>query len=93
MKAIVVKYFGPTNCRGSRYIATAEGGHRVSLSANDALSAQGNKDAAAIALCRKLGWVRHGLVSGGLPNGDEVYCFDAEANRVPIAAEPTTHVR
>lgn len=85
MKAIVVKYFGPGNVRGSRYVATAEGGNRISCHAVIELTAQGNKDAAAVALCRKMQWTQHPLYSGGLPNGDEVYVMAAEYCKVEVA--------
>lgn len=88
MKAITVKYFGPGNVRGSRYKAQAEGGNSITLSCDDALSHEGNCDAAAVALCRKLNWDRHDLVRGGLPNGDHVYVFvdfDALVLTKPVA--------
>jgi len=75
MKAIRTRYCGPTDYRGSRIIATAEGGDRpwrVVVPYD-----HGSRDphrVAAVALCRKLGW--HGtLVSGGLPDGSCAFVF------------------
>lgn len=71
MQAIVTKYHGPTNRRGSRVSATAAAG-RVYLEWDDALSSDANHDAAAKALAEKMGWLgdRYGrLVSGHLPDG------------------------
>jgi hypothetical protein len=86
MKAITVKYFGPSNVRGSRYKATAEGGNTLTLHCDNALSPQQNKDAAARKLCQKMGWTQHPLYSGGLPNGDEVYVMADDHCRVEVAA-------
>lgn len=44
MKAITVKYFGPGNVRGSRYKATDSDRNSITLSADDSLTAEGNKD-------------------------------------------------
>jgi hypothetical protein len=65
MQAIVTKYHGATNFKGSRISATAEAG-RIYLSWDDSLNVEDNHDAAALALGRKLGWVGK-LASGGLP--------------------------
>ena len=72
MKAILTKYHGPTNYKGSRYSAT-DGDTRVILSADDSLSSDANHDRAALALCTKLQWDGE-LVRGGLKNGN-VYVF------------------
>jgi hypothetical protein len=76
MQAIVTKYHGATNFRGSRVSAKASAG-RVTVSWDDALDVDANHRAAAVALCRKFGW--HGtLVEGGLPEGTgNVYTFQA----------------
>lgn len=72
MKAILTRYKGPTNARGSRIIATAEGGHRLTVPYD--YGASNPHEVAARALCERLGWTGT-LVSGGLPNGDTVWCF------------------
>lgn len=83
MKAILTRYVGPSNVRGSRIIATAEGGdrpHRLTVP-YDHSSSDPHADA-AVALCRKLGWTGE-LIGGGLPNGDNCYVF-AESDRHTI---------
>lgn len=81
MKAIVTKYLGPTDYRGSRIVATAEGGnrpHRIVVSYDDSLSGEACHRAAADALCARLGWDSSSLVGGGLPNGrGYAFCFAA----------------
>jgi len=57
MRALLTKYHGPTNSRGSRITATAgAGGARVTVSYDCAKNSDGNHDAAALALCAKMGW-------------------------------------
>lgn len=79
-QAIVTKYLGPTNHRGSRIKATCEAGS-ITVPYDHALSGEGNHCAAAHALIRQLGW-GDGVapltgtpshVGGGLPGGG--YCF------------------
>ena len=76
-QAIVTKYHGPTNTRGSRISATAEAG-RISLSYDHALNWTDNHVAAARKLADRMGWtVEAGypaLVGGALP-GNAGYCF------------------
>jgi hypothetical protein len=80
MQAIITKYFGPTNTRGSRVKATAAAGS-VSLPYDSALNSDENHRAVAEALCKKLGWVSSPnnlyttLAQGQLPNGDNVFTF------------------
>lgn len=66
-QAIQVKYLGPTNYRGSRYKATAAAGS-VTVSADAALSVEGNVIKAAHTLCDKFGWSKdmaHGQLADG----------------------------
>jgi hypothetical protein len=58
MKAIVVKYFGPTNTRGSRFRATAEGVKPFTVSYDHALSADQNAEAAARGLALRMDWLK-----------------------------------
>ena len=86
MKAIQTKYHGPTNYRGARITATA-GSNRVTLSYDHALNSDDNHDAAALALCAKLGWTKQHLMRGTLesPAGaslGNVYTFEDRQNRV-----------
>jgi hypothetical protein len=80
MQAIITKYLGPTNTKGSRIKATCAAAS-VTLGYDSALNSDGNHRAAAEALCKKLGWVSSpnnlytSLVQGQLPNGDNVFTF------------------
>ena len=65
-QAILTKYLGPTSSRGARVRAKAWGGS-VILPYDYALTAEGNHDAAALALVTKLNW-RGAWVVGGLPD-------------------------
>lgn len=72
MKAIVTKYLGPTDRRGSRIKAEAEGGNTITIgyphgSDNPHLDA-------ALALCHKMNWSGT-LAKGGLPDGRCVFVF------------------
>jgi hypothetical protein len=75
MQAIQVKYLGPTNSPGSRWLAKASAG-RITLPREYDLN--GDKDARRVAeaLCTKLGWKdADKLVCGGLPDGSFVFVF------------------
>ena len=66
-QAIVVRYSGPTNSRGSRYVAKAWPG-RVSRACDNAVSAEENAALAARKLAEKHEWT--GLfIAGGMPDG------------------------
>jgi hypothetical protein len=71
MQAIVTKFLGPTNHRGSRIKATAQAG-AVTLGWDYGLSQDGNHRAAAIALANRFGWLDHSDLSegGSLPAGN-----------------------
>jgi hypothetical protein len=77
MFAILTRYAGPTNTRGSRIIATWDGG-RLSRPYDHALSAPGNHAAAALAAFTKAtdapvaGYTR---TSGTLPGGGYAHVF------------------
>lgn len=73
MKAIQTKFHGPGNVRGSRYSATDCDGNKITISADHSLNSDKNHRAAAIALCRKMGWSGT-LAQGGLGN-TEVFVF------------------
>jgi len=79
MQAIVTKYHPASDRRGSHMTAAAVGG-RASVGYDHGLDERGNHDAAAAALIVKMGWQylveRHGLSSGGMPNGtDRAHVF------------------
>lgn len=77
LQAIVTKYHGPTNYKGSRISARAEAG-RVIVSYDYALNVDENHKSAAQALAERLGWTEAkgypALVGGALP-GNAGYCF------------------
>jgi hypothetical protein len=77
MQAIVTKYHGPTNYKGSRISARAEAG-RIIVHYDHALNIGENHAAAAQALADRLGWTTDkgypALAGGGLP-GNAGYCF------------------
>ncbi len=65
-QAIVTKYHGPTNTRGSRISASAGAG-RVFVGYNHRLNQEQNHAAAARALADKLAWSGE-LAQGGMPD-------------------------
>jgi hypothetical protein len=71
MQAICTRYTGATNTRGSRIIASTEGGSRVSVPYPHELSGEAVHRVAAEALKKKLGWTGR-LVGGAVKHG---YCF------------------
>lgn len=79
MQAIVVKYLGPTNARGSRYKATAQAGS-VTIEADDRLNEEDNAKAACEKFREKFGWTKEHArgyagpwVMGWLPDGCAVF--------------------
>lgn len=80
MQAIVTKYIGPTNVRGSRVKATAQAGS-ITLHWDDSRNADQNHKAAALALASELQWDYGQWVSGGLPDGTMVWvCHDGRTD-------------
>lgn len=71
-QAIVTKYVGPTNSRGSRIIAKAFSGS-LTVSYDDGLNPDENHARAAEAFAKKMNWAGT-LAGGGMPSGDG-YCF------------------
>lgn len=74
MKAILTKYHGPTNTRGSRISATDDDGNRVTVPYDHA--ARDPHDEAALALCRKMGWT--GTLAKGSTGKGAVYVWTGE---------------
>lgn len=72
MKAILVKYLPATNTKPARAKAIADGVKPVIHATCGDF--EGAAKAAAYELCETYGWGTK-LVSGGLPNGDIVFCF------------------
>lgn len=71
MKAIITKYHEPTNFKGSRISASAEGGDRIYISYPHELSG----DEVADALCKKLNWCGKLIAGSGL-HGEVIFVFD-----------------
>lgn len=70
MIAIETRYIGPSNTRGSRYVAETCNGHRTYSGANDSLDSEENHRAVAKKLAEKYGWLdRNNLVGGGSKRG------------------------
>lgn len=77
-QAIVTKYFGPGNVKGSRIKATASAGG-VTVPYDHSLNTDGNHAAAAQALATKYAWVGS-WVGGGMPegNGNVFVCVETD---------------
>lgn len=73
MIAILTRYIGPTNTKGSRYKAFTCNGHSVTIHAKPELNSDQNHDEAAKVLCKKMDW-QGTLVRGGIEFG-YAYCF------------------
>lgn len=75
MQAIVCKYYGPSNVRGSRIKASCAAGSVTIGYPHEKNSGEDAHRAAADALMAKLGWDAEGfkLSAGCLPNGDWVF--------------------
>ncbi len=78
-KAIETRYLGPTNHRGSRILATDMDHNRIYFSecgGYDDMSIEERHQAAAYALCKKMGW--KGVLKGGGTKKGYVWVFDYE---------------
>lgn len=84
MKAIVTRYHGPTNSRGSRIRASEPDGRSVTVPYDHALNSDANHLAAAVALCERMQWGGR-LIAGGLAGNALVFVFSH--------GEPTAIVR
>jgi len=72
MQAIITKYIGPTNTRGSRIQAKCEA-KTIYVGYDHSLNAEGNHVAAAKELAEKLGWTGEWL-NGGTASGYVFVC-------------------
>ena len=89
MQAIITKYLGPTDHRGSRVKATCQAGS-LTLEWDDTLDLDANHRVAAIALAEKLGWTGafYGdLISGGMPDGNDCHVFSNELKLARLCRE------
>jgi hypothetical protein len=87
-QAITTKFLGATNSRGSRIKATCEAGS-ITLSWEYALGVEGNHDAAARALIKKLGW--YGNWAHGALSDCVVYVCLMRARGTAVADLRTPH--
>lgn len=81
MKAITVKYFGPTGNRGIRIKASDSDGNAVTIR-RGARRVEDDYDEAVKQLCHKMGW-QGTLVRGSLGSDTEVYVW-ADGGRVTV---------
>lgn len=88
MKAIITKYHGPTNAKGSRVSASDDDRHRVILSWDHALNALENHQAAAKALCTKLNW--HGELVTGVLRHSYVHVFKEKSESFTVKKASVT---
>ena len=68
MKAITTRYLGCTDTKGSRFVATTEGGNRITISYDYSLNAEENHKRVALALCDKMKWSKD-IIGGGTDKG------------------------
>ena len=68
MKAIITKYLGPTDTKGSRIKADDGDGNTITISYPHELSGEDVHRKAAEALCDKMGWTGE-LIGGAIKNG------------------------
>lgn len=87
MQAIVVKYRGPTNTTGSRWVVSCNAGCII-VPRDFAVDALVDARFAANLFVKKMGWEKHGtLIEAGLPNGNRVFVF------APIEAKALAAVK
>jgi hypothetical protein len=79
MKAIVTKYHGPTNFKGSRITASDQDGNRITISYPYELSGEACYRKAAQALCNKMKWEGN-LIAGSWKHG-YVFVFGPDWRR------------
>ncbi len=76
MKAILVKYKGPSNTKGSRLIASDGDRNRITVGYPHELSGSAVYEYAATLLCKKMNW--QGELIGGQLGNDHVFIFKGE---------------
>jgi hypothetical protein len=88
MVAITSKYHGPTDTRGSKVRATANG-HTATVPYASELDTEANHRAAVVALCAKLGWDADRFFGGSLDDGRwawvPVFTYDWEQRQKEAA--------
>ena len=81
MKAIMTKYLGPTDRRGSRIKATDSDGNNLVQGYDSALNSDDNHKAAAKALRDKMGW--KGRMIGGWVGNEMAFVFEDGRYEIP----------
>ncbi len=84
MQSIKVKYLGPTNTLGSRWVASCEAS-RLCMSQDYALSTTDNARRVAVALIKKLGWCDRSWFMG---RTKEYFLFVDDSCPVPTHLGP-----
>ncbi len=83
MQAIHTKFLGPTNSRGARIKAYAEGGRSATVSYDYSGTSEQCHFKAVEKLCKNLDW--HGILQGGdLNDGGYVFVFVNEWERYEV---------
>ena len=72
MKAIYIKWFGPTNTKGTRIKASDNDGNSITISRNYEIDSAEQGARAAHALCKKMDWETN-LIGNG-----DVFLFENE---------------
>lgn len=85
-QSINTKYFGATDRRGARIKATSSSGWSRTVGYDDNLSTDGNHNAAAVALCKRLDWTGRLAVGGGRKGDGNVYVF-IDASAITVRAD------
>ena len=75
MKAIITKYHGPTNTKGSRISADDGDGNRCYISYPHHVSGEDVHRLAAEALCAKMGWSGAETLRGGATRTGYAFVF------------------
>lgn len=73
-QAIITKYVGPTDTRGSRIRCTANAGSRT-FDWDHALDPEDNHRVAALSYASELGWLARNSIHGGSMPNSEGYAF------------------
>ena len=81
MKAIMTKYLGPTDRRGSRIKATDSDGNNLVQGYDSALNSDDNHKAAAKALRDKMGC--KGRMIGGWVGNEMAFVFEDGRHEIP----------
>lgn len=89
-QAILVRFCGPTNCRGSRYIARCAAG-RLAVQQDDDIGPAENAYRAAIKLAMRLGWINPCPTCRHVPNGKPYVFYGTPHPCTEAAVSATPH--